>query len=116
MPARWTSPRRATSSSTQRPALSSAPAPSRAEREPWRLAPARQQAAWGCSAIEEGGLLETHPGQDLLYPFVGERPDVLAELRLLDRGHLRDDQDALSGQIAFPHVEQHIARFARPLQ
>ncbi len=49
-----------------------------------RLQARSPNSADACLAVEEGCLLEPHAGQDLLYPFVGQRSDALPEPGLVD--------------------------------
>ena len=48
-------------------------------------------------SLEEGRLLESQAGQDLLHPRLGQGPDPFPQAGLFDGRDLRDDHDALLG-------------------
>jgi hypothetical protein len=64
---------------------------------------------------EERHLLESQAVQNLLHPYVGQRPDPFSQAGLFDRRDLCHDYNALLGKVRLAYIEQDIPRFARSL-
>lgn len=69
----------------------------------------RRLAFFARLAIEKRRLLEAQTVEDLLDARGRERADTLAQLCAFDASNLRNDDDALFGEVALTGLEEHVA-------